>query len=375
MASAAHTPSHRLIRILVAGTGVLVAAVATMIVTVALNLRDEALINAQANLKRHSLTLAGQAERSIQPVDLILSNITDYLDAQGVIDSASFKAAMSGWETHAFLKGKLVGLPQLDAIAMVDAQGRLINSSRSWPVAELNVSERDYFRALTANPELQSYVGAPEQNPRSGSWDLYTVRRVNTPTGGFAGLVLAGISLQYFQDFYRSISLEEGSAISLLRDDGYLLARYPQSAAIGRVFKAEDRYRLLQAPTELFRERSPIDQAMRIGATRRLAGKPVIIIASQTEDSILAGWRKTVQLLAVFGGGMILLLVMAAFVIVRKWRQQELLAKVRAEKAEAEKAKALAETELLREQERAADAASRMKSNFLAMMSHESAPR
>ncbi|MDR3466943.1 MAG: ATP-binding protein [Xanthobacteraceae bacterium] len=370
MASAAHPSAHRLIRILIVGTGVLIAALAAMITTIALNLRDEALINAEASLKRHSMTLAAQAERSLQSIDLILSSIADHLDSQNVVDSASYAAAMGGWDAHAFLKAKLVGLPQLEAIAMVDAHGQLINSSRSWPAADVNVSDRDYFQALRGNPKLQSYIGAPVQNRETGTWDIYIARRVATPAGSFSGLVLAAVSLQYFQEFYRSISLGEGSAISLFRDDGYLLARYPRTASVGRAFPANDLQVLLKS-SALSHERSPVDQMIRITAAQRLAGQPLLILASQTEDSVLVGWRRTVQLLAAFGAGMVLLLVIATFVVVRKWRQQDLLAEVRAGKAEAEKAKALAEAELLRQQERTADAASRAKSNFLAMMSHE----
>eukprot|EP01035_Chromulina_nebulosa_P006058 gene6058-8206_t len=84
------------LRILILATGLLVMALIAMSVTIASNLREDAMRNAETNLSRHSLTLAGQAERSFQSVDLILSSITEHLTNQGVFDSASYEAAMSG---------------------------------------------------------------------------------------------------------------------------------------------------------------------------------------------------------------------------------------------------------------------------------------
>ena len=67
-------------------------------------------------------------------------------------------------------------------------------------------------------------------------------------------------------------------------------------------------------------------------------------------------------------GGAILV---AALAIGRWWRQQQMLGRARAEHAEAEQARAVAEADLARERERHAEDASRAKSGFLAMMSHE----
>jgi signal transduction histidine kinase/DNA-binding response OmpR family regulator len=362
-------PSERPIRILLTATLLIVVALATMITIIANNLREDALRSAEDGLRRHSLTLAGQAERSFQSIGLILQNINDYMTTQGVFDSPSYEAAMSGEETHTFLKGRLAGLPQLDAITMINAQGKLINFSRYWPIPDVNISDRDYYIALRDSPDLSTFVSKPVQNRGTGTWNIYIARRVNGLNGEFAGLILAAMSLQYFEDFYRSISLGEGSSESLLRDDGTLLARYPQTSEIGKTFS--DARRFLLAKSGTVRELSPFDHRMRIKAAHRLTDMPLLILTTQTEDSVLRTWRQTVKLLAGFAGAIIAVLILAAAVIIRQWKQQGLLTTIQAEKAEAEKAKALAETKLLREQERTAEAANRAKSNFLAVMSHE----
>ena len=360
----------RPIRVLLLATVLVAAALVAMSFLIANNLRESALRDAERDLSRHSLTLAGQAERSFQSIDLILSNINDHLESRGVFDSASYSVAMSGEDTHQFLKGKLAGLPQLEAITMINSDGKLINFSRYWPIPAVNVSDRDYFKALRDDGSRKTFISQPVQNRGTGTWNIYIARRVNGSSGEFAGLILAAMSLEYFEDFYKSISLGEGSAEALLRDDGTLLARYPKTAEIGKLVASADTLALLRSGGTV-RGMSPVDHVMRIKAVRKLAGVPLSIMTTQTEDSVLQGWRGTVKLLLGFTAAMILALTLAAFVIIRKWREQEVLRRLQSEKAEAEHAKALAETELLRQQERTAEAANRAKSNFLAVMSHE----
>jgi signal transduction histidine kinase/DNA-binding response OmpR family regulator len=361
---------ERLTLILVLATMLIAVALTAMSFIIASNLREDALRNAEISLARHGLTLAGQAERSLQSIDLILSNINDYMTTQGVIDSASYEAAMKGEDTFKFLQGKLAGLPQLEAITMITAQGKLINFSRYWPIPDVNVSDRDYFSVLRDSPSLLTYIGKPVQNRGTGTWNIYIARRVNGLNGEFGGLILAAMSLQYFEDFYRSTSLGEGTAVSLVRDDGTLLARYPRNREVGEIL-VNSVSLFNNSTNRVVRELSSIDNNVRIKVTQKMTGVPLLILASQSEDSALQSWRKTVQLLFGFTGGMVIVLVLAATAVIRNWNQQKLLAKTQAEKAEAEKAQALAETELLREQERASEAANRAKSNFLAVMSHE----
>lgn len=363
--------SIRPVRILIVATTLLSVALGVMSFVLAMNLRNEALRSAEIGLKRHSLTLAGQAERSFQSIYLILSSIGDHLATQGVFDSNSYAVAMRERDTFEFLRGKLAGLPQLEAITLIDATGKLINFSRYWPIPDVNVSDRDYFKVLSQDSTLSTFVGEPVKNRGTGTWNIYIAHRVNAASGDFAGLILAAISLQYFEDFYRSISLGPGSTEALLRDDGTLLARFPASKNIGKMVASEGIMRLVATGSGTIQGKSPIDHDERIKSVQKLSGVPMSILTTQTQASVLADWRKTVNVFVGFTGGMILVLGLAATVIARQWRQQELLRHVQLEKQEAESARTSAETELLRQQERTAEAANRAKSNFLAVMSHE----
>ena len=111
---------------------------------------------------------------------------------------------MSNHETHLLLKEKITGLPQVDAVTLIDANGQLINFSRFWPIPNINVSDRDYYIALKADPNLETFVSKPVRNRGSGTWNIYIARRLNDPDGKFMGLILGAISVQFFVEFFRS---------------------------------------------------------------------------------------------------------------------------------------------------------------------------
>ena len=308
------------------------------------NLRESSLQTAEANLARYSLMLVEEADRSFKSVDLVLSSIGDYLGRREVTDSASYQRIMSDQATHLLLKEKITGLPQIDAVTMINAQGKLINFSRYWPIPDVNVSDRDYFKALKADPNLETFISAPIQNRGSGTWNIYIARRLNDPNGEFMGLLLGAMSLQYFENFFASTSLGVGSSVSLVREEGTLLASYPRSENIGKQSSGSGQ-RALAAGGNI-RDLSANDQTMRIRSARMLPNYPVLVEVAQTEDNVLRSWRGMAELLGAMSLVSTIVVLIAVFVIARWWKKQEQLTQ-------------------------AAEAANAAKSAFLAMMSHE----
>lgn len=361
--------SIRFVPILVVGTALLLALMVGVNVLLLGNLREATLHSAERDLVRHSLTLAEQADRAFKSLDLVLFSVEDYIERISPSDDIAASTAVRGREMHDFLKDKLIGLPQVEAISLVDAQGKLLTFSRFFPTPDINVSDRDYFKALSRDDGPITYISAPVQNRGTGTWNLYMARRITTSTGAFKGLVLGAMSLQHFEDFYRASSAGEGSAVSLIRDDGTLLVRHPHTDLVGTQVKNPGSF--VAGRASVTRLQSPVDQRLRLTASHYLPNYPILVLASQTEESIFASWWRIVNasvlMLAATSGA----LIGTAILLARWWFQRDVLAQAANEQAEAERARALAETELLRERERAAEAASRAKSSFLAVMSHE----
>ena len=336
-----------------------------------LHLREDMLHNTERTLESTSRTLAEQAERSLQSLDLVLADVMDDVRAAGVTDSASYRSRMSGYDTHMLLTQRARGLPMVNAVTMIDADGNLINFSRYWPIPPVNVADRDYFQILKNGPTRSRFIGVPVQNRGDGTWTVYLARRLNGPKGNFVGLMLGAIELTYFEDFYRSVVNSDAEAISLIRQDGVLLARYPRTNSIGRAMPEGGGRALNGGVAGAIRDLSPVDGKMRIKAAHMLSSYPLFVLTTITEAAALGVWRSAAIVLGLAGAGFALVLSLMVVGIHRWWHQQQSMARIETERTEADRARALAETELLRERERHAREANRAKSGFLAVMSHE----
>ncbi len=307
------------------------------------NLRENTLQSAQANLARHSLMLAESIDRSIKSADLVLSSMADYLVRKGAVDGESYRAAVSDQATHLFLKEKIAGLPQIDAATLIDAQGKVLNFSRYWPIPDIDASDRDYFAALKHEPTLRSFLSQPAQNRGGGIWSIFLARRLNDAKGEFMGLLLAALSVQNLESFFGSTSLGLDLTISLVRQDGVMLAHFPPTDAIGR--PSAGRGQWVPAAGGSIREVSPADGNMRLRAARRLPNYPALVVVSQSDASALQNWHRMATLLTGMSLISAIAVMVAASTIGRSWNRRE----DPIDAAEANMA----------------------KSSFLAMMSHE----
>lgn len=308
------------------------------------NLRERALQESEEELGRYSVTLAENAERSLKSVDLVLSSVGDYVARRGAIDGASYKIAASDLETHHLLKEKIAGLPQLDAITLIDADGKLLNFSRYWPIPNVNISDRDYFKALKGDPALGSVISMPYQNRGDGTWNVYFARRLDDAKGEFMGMILGALSVPYLENFFGSTSLGLDASVALVREDGMMLAHFPPSNDLGKISSGFGQRTL--AAGGVLREPSRKTGDIRLRAAKMLPSYPATIVVSVSEERALRSWRAMTTLLTAMSLVSAIAVLAAAALITRWWRRHEDLID-------------------------AAEAANAAKSTFVAMMSHE----
>ncbi len=344
--------------LLYACTLLIIAILVGADVEVSLSMRQASLHNSEATLHDISLALAEQGDRAVQGLDLVLTSMAELVTAERADNAADFQHKMASQQVHELLHEKVIGLPYINAVTMISATGDLINFSRFWPIPAVNVADRDYFVALRDDPSLKRFISAPVRNRGDNTWTVYLARRVPSRDGSFAGLLLGAIDLKYFEDFYRSMSLADGSAISMVRMDGQLLVRYPPTGSIGSIFPMGGQHALGGGTSGVIQDASPVDGVVRIKAATKLTNFPLVMVVTQTQATAMQEWRRMALLLGLVTAGCAAAILVTTLVIGRWWRQQQMLVRAQAEYAE-----------LARERERHADDANRAKSVFLAMMS------
>jgi diguanylate cyclase (GGDEF)-like protein len=293
---------NRPIRYLILSGMTLIAAIVIGTAIMADNLRDRALRESERDLKNIALILAEQIDRSFQAVDLVQSSVIEKIQALRIASSDDYARRMSGEDVHQMLKTSTSGVTQIYALSLINADGRLINFSRSWPVPEIHVGDREFFNALKFHPQLTSDISAPGHNRTDGAWTIFLGRKVAAANGEFLGIVLGAIELSYFDKLFSSVSLGEGSSISLFRTDGVLLTRFPQvESAIGKTFTSTIGA-IGNGDSGTARFIGRIGQKDRLLAAHRLAHFPVVISVAVDTAAALAIWQKQTDILLGAGG-------------------------------------------------------------------------
>ena len=254
------------------------------------NLKEDTLRSVEANMKSQAIALAEEGNRSFEALESVLAAVSDHVAQLAMSDDEAAQRQLGSRELHELLKERTSRLSHVGAIGLVNSQGQLLNLSNSWPMNDVNLSDRDYFKALKGDARLRVFVGQPVQNRFNGSWAIVLARRINASNGDFLGLAFGGITLAHFERFFESIAWQEGAAFALVRHDGMLLARYPRSDQPGKIVAFAER--MVRAKRVTARHiQSPVDGQIRIVSARPLASYPLILAVSQTEESALRSWR------------------------------------------------------------------------------------
>jgi signal transduction histidine kinase len=193
-------------------------------------LRQAALANSERELTNLGVVLAEQTSRTIQSVDLVLREVQSRTAALGIRTPEQFRAEMADATAHEFLLSRLRNLPQADAIALVAANGKLLDWTRDEVVPSTNFSDRDYFRYFSTNNDTSTFISEPAHGRFTDKWLMFVARRVNGPDGVFLGVITGLIDTRYLEDFYQTISMVPGELVTVLRRDGVVITGSPDIA-------------------------------------------------------------------------------------------------------------------------------------------------
>jgi diguanylate cyclase (GGDEF)-like protein len=317
----------RPVRLLVLAGVLVVAIVILGAALVALNLRDRALSSVERDLGNTAFILAEQTDRTFQQIVLIQRDLIERMQTSGINSPEAFEREMAGQDVQHLLKEKINSLPHLAAITLIGADGKLINFSRYWPVPATNVSDRDYFKALTSDPRLTSYISEPVPNRGNGASAIFLAQKFTAPDGTLIGLVLGAIELRYLEQLYQAISLGPESTIGLFRRDGMLLALHPHSEhQLGKSFGTGAGFKALLAGGReaISRQVSRIDDQDRIIAVRSVAHFPLVIGTSITYSAALADWRAQIHYLIGATSVLVLLIGIIGYLVIARLRVQNI---------------------------------------------------
>lgn len=180
---------------------------------------------------------------------------------------------------------------QVGAIFVSPAEGSTALTTRVFPVPPLDFSDRDYF----VEQRIQDrglYIGRAYVGKISGEPIFnFSIRR-SSASGQFDGIIGISAYVSYFHNYYRSIGVTaDNFAITLLREDGQVLVRYPSADNPMEVPAGSDLLKLIhRSDTGNFTAVSPIDGIERIVGYAKIPSYPVYATYGIAKSAIVQRW-------------------------------------------------------------------------------------
>lgn len=187
------------------------------------------------------------------------------------------------------LQPTLDGLPSAVEVYIIDAQARTIYAT----VPEANsvsVADREYFTALR---DGAPFYTSPMLISRITGDSIFVFSKRVERNGAFAGAIMVSYSDQLLENLWRTLDLDAGSTVSLVRDDGQLMARFPRPDGPVDLSSMPlfTEYLPESAQGTYTSASSPVDGVARVVSYGKVEGTSIIALASIASTQTWAAFR------------------------------------------------------------------------------------
>lgn len=250
----------------------------------------EALDRAEATLRTTADVVLGRAEQMLDSYDRTMAGIAEALRLQGRIHDRP------DLYVHRMLIRSHRITPGLRWLLIVGADGRLAESSASFPAANLDLSDREYYQTQVNNWERDVHISPPLTARTDGALFIPMSHRVVNDGNHFIGVVAAGIDPDEFRHLLTDQALPEGYRVRLVHRRGHALACLPATNhCLGEDWAAAPLFHSLldRAPRGSGRHERLLDEPPGPAAYASSASYPIVVAASADKAVILAAWQGT----------------------------------------------------------------------------------
>lgn len=280
------------VRVVAIGSAALLAATIGIGVMV-WNLRRDTLAEARANTANLAAMLAGQAGRALETVDIVLRDVQTLVAQNSRASAAARDIYMASDQLQARLHDYGRQLPLVQSFGVINRDGLLVNYSGYRLDHTVDLSDREYFRAVKSSDATELFIGMPVRNRADNAWTIFLGRRIADADGHFAGMVVGGLPLSYFSNMLRTLTLPAGNRLTLMRTDGMRLMRVPETEDIvGTRKQASAILNDLLAQGGGTWQATGYDGLTRLLAVEKVDGYDMAVEVGFLRDQALANWRQ-----------------------------------------------------------------------------------
>ncbi len=234
-------------------------------------------------------SVSSEIERNLEIYGLSLEAVADGLKLPDI-------AAIRPELRQRVLFDRAATAKDMGSIFVLDREGTLIYDSRIVAPMPEGHAERDYFNVHRQSPQAGLYVSMPWR-AIDGHY-IAISRALTDANGAFAGTVVGTMRLSYFENMFRELNLGKPDTITLIRDNGTMIMRWPlERDMIGRSLAGSPVFaRIAAHPSGSFTDFGSINGLERLFVFQRVAEYPLIVSYNlATADIYASWWRKAWQ--------------------------------------------------------------------------------
>ncbi|MBF0247737.1 MAG: GGDEF domain-containing protein [Alphaproteobacteria bacterium] len=256
------------------------------------NNRTNALENAARGMESLALVLSKEADSTLTLAETVLDGII----AEHLQDSGYFS---NPEDLHRDLKKHrdiLLGdgdRPSFAHMFITGADGHTVANTVSHPPQRVDASDREYFQYHRDTPGTQMRISQPKYSRVTQERVIFLTKRLENATGVFLGVIGLHLKLRHFDQLYSLLQLPPGGTVTVIRDDGWGIYRYPMADVF-----FEKSTRDLPGFKNMMARRaghwtgitSPYDNTVRVAGFYVSDKYNMLNIISVTQTSVLEGW-------------------------------------------------------------------------------------
>jgi diguanylate cyclase (GGDEF)-like protein/PAS domain S-box-containing protein len=286
--------------------------------------REATLKGAEVELGNLARSLTQHAEDSFDMLDTSILGAVNRLEVDGTGPATVSKLQ------DIFIARKAAS-DRISVLAIADHNGEWLASSGTMGK---KIDDQEFFRHHLLSADRAVFIGHPIRRTVNGVWVVPVSRRFNRPDGSFAGVVLASISAAYFSEFYGRFDIGATGTASLISSDGIAMARRPYDGNVGRDVTGGPFLSTIVpgkfSGASYFK--SSLDGLQRLGFYQRSRRYPFMVLVTQGQDELLAPWRDDAITRMTFVVGLVMLIAVMGFTLVRQLQRGQRMASALASK-------------------------------------------
>lgn len=248
----------------------------------------DTLIQSEQMAVNLSLSQARQADDTILQTELSLREVQHQLLSQMVtgVNGAALSDTMQELASR---------LPQLHGLFYYDGTGKWIATSERQIPPGINNADREYFHFHRQNPRDSIHIGPVIRSRSTGELVIPVSLRVNDAAGGFNGVLLATIRVDYFRHYYSYYELgPQDVLVLMLADSTVLYARPMPDSYIGKNLSSSHLFQAMLASSDKGsgQWRAALDGQARIFGFARSERYGLVVAAGYDKHTLLRNWIK-----------------------------------------------------------------------------------